>query len=76
MPAVNLSAAVRSPWCAQTQMVCDFSITTTRLWAVILAECSLLSWVVVRVITDNVRDQQGVRQTVRNVELRTQFVSH
>ena len=62
--------------CAQTQVVSDFCITTTRLWAVILAECSLLGWVVVGVITDNVADQQGVRQTVRNVELRTQLVRH
>ncbi|CZW08166.1 Uncharacterised protein [Enterobacter asburiae] len=62
--------------CAQTKVVCDFSVTTTRLRTVILAESSLLGWVVVSVITDNVADQQGVRQTVRNVELRTQLVRH
>ena len=55
--------------CAQTQVICDFSITTARLWTVILAECSLLGWVIVGVIADNVADLQGVRQTVRNVEL-------
>src|SRR5690606_21601461 len=55
--------------CAQTQVVCDLCVTTTSLRTVILAEGRLFSRVIVRVVTDNVRDQQGVRQTVRNVEL-------
>ncbi|MNZ88808.1 hypothetical protein D3C78_1077080 [compost metagenome] len=63
-------------WSTQTQMVCDFCVATTSLRTVVLAKCCLLSRVVVSVITDNVRNQQGVRQTVRNVELRTQFVGH
>ena len=62
--------------CSQTQMVRDFSVATTCLRAVVLAECCLFSRVVVRVIANNVADQQGVRQTVRNVELRAQLVRH
>src|SRR5699024_159350 len=62
--------------CAQTQVVSNFSITTASLRTVILAECSLLGRVVVRVVANNVTNQQGVCQTVRNMELGTQFVRH
>ena len=57
-------------------MVSDFGVTTTSLRTVVLGERSLLGRVVVRVVADDVADQQGVGQTVRNVELGTQFVSH
>nr|VXZ83549.1 Uncharacterised protein [Klebsiella pneumoniae] len=57
-------------------MIGDFSVTTTSLRTVVLAERGLLGRVVIRVIADNVADQQGVGQTVRNMELGTQFVRH
>ena len=76
MPAVSRSSQQYGRPVRSDPVVCDFSVTTTCLRTVVLAESSLLGWVVIRVITDNVADQQGVRQTVRDVELRTQFVSH
>lgn len=57
-------------------MIGDFSVTTTSLRTVVLAERGLLGRVVIRVIADNVADQQGVGQTVRNMELGAQFVRH
>ena len=44
-----------------TQMLGDFCVATTRLRTVVLAKGSLLSWVVVRVIADDVTNQQRVR---------------
>nr|WP_241967328.1 hypothetical protein [Salmonella enterica] len=57
-------------------MVSNFSVTTACLRTIVLAESGLLGRVVIRVVADNVTNQQGVRQTVRNVELRAQFVRH
>ena len=71
----SIFAAVRSPG-AEAQVIGDFSVTTTSLRTVVLAERGLLGRVVIRVIADNVADQRGVGQTVRNMELGTQFVRH
>src|SRR5574344_123615 len=61
---------------SQTQVVSYFGITTTSLRTVVLRERSLLGRVVVGVVADHVADQQGISQTVRDVELGTQLVSH
>ncbi len=76
MPAVSQSSQQCGHPVRSDQGGLRFQLTTARLRTVVLAESSLLGWVVVCVITDNVADQQGVRQTVRNVELRTQLVRH
>ncbi|STU71109.1 Uncharacterised protein [Klebsiella pneumoniae subsp. ozaenae] len=60
-------------WCGEAQVIGDFSVTTTSLRTVVLAERGLLGRVVIRVIADNVADQQGVGQTVRNMELGAQL---
>lgn len=60
-----LSAVTR---CAQPEMVGDFSLAAARLRVVVLAESCLLGWGVICVVANDIGNQHGIGQPVRDMK--------